>query len=224
MRIPLAHLLVKSPLPQADTLMERVVECASEVPELIARACAGDQEGVIAQAKRISQLEGLADQAKDDVRDAMPIRVLLPVDRRDFLKLLSQIDAIADSAEDVGVLLTLRPMHVPDEMKTLLALFVERVLDAVRTAADLVGTFDALLSSGFRGAPADRARAIMTEIGNKEHEADKLQDQLAKVLFQLEAELSPVAVMMWMKILEELGDMANRAENVGDQFRLFLAS
>ena len=43
------------------------------------------------------------------------------------------------------------------------------------------------------------------------------------MVIQMESELPPVAVMMWLKILRELGDMANHAENVGDQFRLFLA-
>ena len=34
----------------------------------------------------------------------MPVRLFLPVDRRDFLRLVRQIDAVANCAEDVGVL------------------------------------------------------------------------------------------------------------------------
>jgi uncharacterized protein Yka (UPF0111/DUF47 family) len=30
-------------------------------------------------------------------------------------------------------------------------------------------------------------------------------------------------VFMWTKVLNKIGDMANHAENVGDQFRLFVA-
>jgi predicted phosphate transport protein (TIGR00153 family) len=224
MRIPLARLLVKNPLPRVGELMDRVVECAEELPELVDRLIAGDQGGVVAQAKIISQLEGQADAAKNEVRDAMPVRLFLPVDRRDFLKLLSQIDAIADATEDVGVLVTMRPMTVPEEMKTLLRLFVDRTLDCVRSAADLVSTLDELLAAGFGGAPAERARTIIEEIRRREHDADKLQDQLAKMLFQQEERISPVALMMWIKILERVGEMANRAENVSDQFRLFLAT
>jgi len=223
MRIPLAHLLVSSPLPRISTLMDRVVECAEGVPTLIGHLVEGDQAAVVRVAKDISMLEGKADDAKNEIRENMPIRLFLPVDRRDVLKLLSQIDSIADSAEDVAVLLTFREMRVPEEMTTLLPMFVDRVVDSVKTAQELVATLDTLLRAAFGGKAADQARVIIGELERKEHEADKIQDQLAKVVFQLEDKLSPVAVFMWMKILDEIGDMANHAENVGDQFRLFLA-
>lgn len=223
MRIPLASLLVRSPLPGIVPLMDRVVECAGEVQPLIQRLVEGDQAAVVEQAKQVSRLEGLADEAKNSVRSNMPIRLFLPVDRRDVLKLLSQIDAIADSAEDVGVLLTLRKMEVPEELKTLLPLYIERVLDCVKTAAELVAMMDTLLASGFGGRPVEEARQVIEQIARKEHESDKVQDQLGKMLFQLEDQLPPVSIFMWMKILSEIGDMANHAENVGDQFRLFIA-
>lgn len=223
MRIPLAHLLVKSPLPGIVPLMDRVVECAQGVKPLVEALIAGDQNAVVEQAKHLSQLEGRADEAKNSVRAHMPIRLMLPVDRRDVLKLLSQIDAIADSAEDVGVLLTFRTMDVPEEMRTLLPIYVDRVLDTVTAAAELVSTMETLLAAGFGGKPVEQAREMIGEIARKEHESDKIQDQLAKIVFQLEEKMSPVAVFMWLKVLNEIGDMANHSENVGDQFRLFIA-
>lgn len=223
MRIPLASLLVRSPLPRVEELMERVIECAEKVPEIIQQLTEGNQAAVVELAKETSMLEGRADDAKNDVRQHMPIRLFLPVDRRDVLRLLSEVDAIADSAEDVGVLLTLRPLEVPEGMKTLLHLFVERVLDTVKHAASLVAMIDDLLEAGFGGQAADRVRAAIDEVHRKEHEADKLQDQCAKVLFKLEEHMSPVALFMWTKVLNKIGDMANHAENVGDQFRLFIA-
>ncbi len=223
MRIPLAHLLVKSPLPRIPVFMERVVACCEQVPEMVGCLVDGNQAGVGRIAKEVSRLEGKADDAKNEIREAMPTRLFLPVDRRDVLKLLSQLDAIADSAEDVGVLLTLREMQVPEPMKPLLVELTEAALDCVRTAARLVDMLDALLSSAFAGQAAREARAIIDELAQKEHAVDKLQDQAAKVVFSLEDEMSPVAVFMWLKILREIGDMANHAENVADQFRLFLA-
>ncbi|MFW5924690.1 MAG: TIGR00153 family protein [Myxococcota bacterium] len=223
MRIPLASLLVRSPLPRVGELMVRVVECAEKVPEIVARVSEGNHPALIELAKQTSILEGKADDAKNDVRQHMPTRLFLPVDRRDVLRLISEIDAIADAAEDVGVLVTLRPLDVPEEMQTLLKLFVERVVDTVKSAGALVGMIDDLLESGFGGKAAERVRAAIDEVHRKEHEADKLQDQCAKVLFKLEDQMSPVALFMWTKVLNKIGDMANHAENVGDQFRLFIA-
>ena len=44
-------------------------------------------------------LRAEADEAKNEVRDNFPAQLFLPVDRRDVLRLVSEIDAIADCAE-----------------------------------------------------------------------------------------------------------------------------
>ena len=223
MRIPLVHLLAKSPLPRVEEQMQAVLRCAAMVPQLVEKLKEGDQEAIVELAKEASRLESLADDVKSAVREHMPIKLFLPVDRRDVLRLVSEIDAIADCAEDVGVLLTLRPLELPEGMAPLLEAFVQRVMETVEAAAKLADTIDDLIAAGFAGRPAERARVLIDGVHRREHEADKLQDQCAKVLFASEERLSPVAIFMWTKVLNKIGDMANHAENVGEQFRLFLA-
>ena len=223
MRIPLANLLARNPLPKVAELMAEVLRTSDRIPELMGLLAKGDQAGVERLAKEISTLEGKADDAKNAARSKMPVRLLMPVDRRDVLKLISEIDAIADCAEDVGVLLTIRPLTVPEGMKPVLELFVERVLDTVREAAKLIDLIDDLVESGFAGPPAERVLQQSAILGRAEHEADKIQDRCAKVLFKAEDSIPPAALFMWTKVLNKLGDMANHAENIGDQFRLFVA-
>lgn len=223
MRIPLANLLARNPLPKVGDLMREVMRTSDRVQDLIELLAKGDQAGVERLAKEISAMEGKADDAKNAARSKMPVRLLMPVDRRDVLKLISEMDAIADCAEDVGVLLTIRPLTVPDEMKPVLQLFVQSVLDTVREAAKLIDLIDDLVESGFSGPPAEQVLEQSAILGRAEHEADKIQDQCAKVLFKEEDHMPPAAVFMWTKVLNKIGDMANHAENVGDQFRLFVA-
>lgn len=223
MRIPLANLLARNPLPKVGDLMTEVVRTSERVQDLIELLSRGDQPGVERLAKEISVMEGKADDAKNVARSKMPVRLLMPVDRRDVLKLISQIDAIADCAEDVGVLLTIRPLTVSEEMKPFLHLFVERVLETIREAAKLIDMIDDLVESGFAGPPAERVLEQAAILNRAEHEADKIQDRCAKVLFKEEDTMAPTAVFMWTKVLNKIGDMANHAENVGDQFRLFVA-
>ena len=223
MRIPLANLLARNPLPKVGDLMTEVVRTSERVQDLIELLSRGDQPGVERLAKEISVMEGKADDAKNVARSKMPVRLLMPVDRRDVLKLISQIDAIADCAEDVGVLLTIRPLTVSEEMKPFLHLFVERVLETIREAAKLIDMIDDLVESGFAGPPAERVIEQAAILNRAEHEADKIQDRCAKVLFKEEDTMAPTAVFMWTKVLNKIGDMANHAENVGDQFRLFVA-
>ena len=223
MRIPLANLLARNPLPKVGDLMTEVIRTSDLVPTLIELLGEGDQAGVERVAKEISEMEGRADDAKNAARSKMPVRLLMPVDRRDVLKLISQIDAIADCAEDVGVLLTIRPLTLPKDMKPVLDLFVESVLGTIREAAKLIDLIDDLVESGFSGPPAEQVLEQAAILGRAEHEADKIQDQCARILFKAEESLPPTAVFMWTKVLNKIGDMANHAENVGDQFRLFVA-
>ncbi len=223
MRIPIGRLFGRNPFPALGGLMQAVQTCADEVPPLIDALIADDQAQVRVIAKRISRLEAEADAAKTELRDKLPGSLFLPVDRRDLLQLVGQLDAIADCAEDVGVLLTLRPLTVPRPMAELLRRYLDAVMLTVRIAGQVVDEVQGLLSSGFGGTSADRTRTLIRDLGRQEHEADKLQDQSAKVLFSLEDELPPVAIFMWTKVLNKLGDMANHAENVGDRVRLFLA-
>ena len=223
MRIPLANLLARNPLPKVGELMSEVIRTSNKVRELIELLSAGDQAGVERVAKEISALEGKADDAKNAARSKMPVRLLMPVDRRDVLKLISQIDAVADCAEDVGVLLTIRPLTMPTDMKSVLELFVDRVLETIREAAKLIDLIDDLVESGFSGPPAEQVLEQAAILGRAEHEADKIQDQCARVLFKEEDSMPPAAVFMWTKVLNKIGDMANHAENIGDQFRLFVA-
>ncbi|MEM9069337.1 MAG: TIGR00153 family protein [Myxococcota bacterium] len=223
MRIPLANLLVKSPLPRISELMTAVRATADKVPVIIEHLQDGDQAGVDRLAKETSILEGAADEVKNLARTEMPASIFLPIDRRDVLKLISEIDAIADCAEDVGVLLTLRPLTVPDEMKDVLDEFVQKVMATLEVSGRLAATMERLVKASFGGPTAEEVLELVDELGRREHEADKVQDQCAKALFRAEDEMSPVALFMWTKVLNKLGDMANHAENMGDQFRLFVA-
>ena len=204
--------------------MEAVNDCVASVPQLIDFLIAGDSAGLERVAREVSALEGKADQAKNALRTRMPVRLFLPVDRRDFLRLIREIDAVANSSEDVGVLLTLRAYEVPEELKPLLREFVSAVMDVVEHAAGLVGMMDQLMSSGFAGTAAEAAMAKADEIGRLEHEADKLQDRCARALFRAEGSIPPVSIFMWTKVLNKIGSIANHAENIGDQFRLFVAA
>ncbi len=203
--------------------MDAVVATTEKLPMLIAHLRSGDQPSLERLARETSILEGEADALKNLVRDEMPHGVRLPFDRRDILRTVSEIDAIADCAEDVGVLLTIRPLEVPETMDPVLERFAQQVMDTVSATSELVKLLPGLVDSGFSRSGSERAKEQIDLISAREHEADKLQDQCAKALFAAEDQMQPVAVFMWTKVLNKIGDVANHAENVGDQFRLFLA-
>jgi predicted phosphate transport protein (TIGR00153 family) len=223
MRIPIGRLLARDPFTSLDELMQAVNDCCAFLPPMFAALAAGDQKQVVALAKGASAAEASADDVKDRLRDQLPRSLFLPVDRRDVLGLISQMDAVADSAEDVGVVLTLRQFTVPPELAAPLMALVEAVMHTVACASAVVDLLPDLVAGGFGGRSATRAREAIAAVSQAEHVADKRQDQAAKRLFTLEDQMSAVSLFMWTKVLQILGAIANHAENVGDRIRLFLA-
>ena len=223
-RPALWRIFAKSPFGQVQQHMAAVVEAALVIEPLFEALIAGEQERVKTIAKQISVLEGRADTIKSDVRDHLPKGLFMPVARGDILRHLSTQDAIADCAEDVGVLLTLRPMTVPDWMAPVLRDYIAQTVKVVKSADLLVKELDVLVQAGFGGPEVTTVRKMVDDLNLQEHLADKLQDQIAKALFAHEDDLKPIAVFMWSKIFNKIGDIANHAENVGDRIRVFIAS
>jgi len=216
-------LFAESPFGPLRELAHKVEECAEEVPVLFEAFFEGDYDEVRAKAEEISHLEHEADVVKDEVRDRLPRTVFLPVDRRDLLDVIGVLDAIADSAEDVAMLFMLRKMEPHDELIDPLKTFIRRVMRVVDQSVDVVDQLDVLVQSGFEGPEARRVKEMIDELNRLEHQADTVQDELSRKLFEIEDDIKPGSLMVWNKIIGEVGDIANRAEKVGSRLRLFLA-
>lgn len=216
-------LFAESPFGPLQELAQRVQTCAHEVPALFDALFEGDYEAVHKKAEEISDLEHQADLAKDKVRDRLPKTIFLPVDRRDLLDVISILDAVADCSEDVGILFTLRRMEPHDELVEPLKKLLRRVMKVVDKAVELIDRLDVLVDAGFQGPEAARVQEMIDELNRLEHEADIVQDDLARRLFSLEDEIKPGSLFIWNKILNKVGDIANTAEKMGNRLRLFVA-
>ena len=64
---------------------------------------------------------------------------------------------------------------------------------------------------------------MVSELNSIEDETDVMGLELTRNLFQHEDEIKPVSVMMWYRLIEWVGDLADYAEKVGDRLRLLIA-
>lgn len=218
----ISKLFGKSPFEPLYQHMVKVKECVDLVRPLMDALLQGETKKVKEIAKKIFKAEHYADMVKKDIRSQLPKSIFLPVARGDLLRFLKEQDNIADSAEDLAVLLTLRKTTVPEEMKEDLKDFVDKVLETYEMAMIVSSEIKLLAETSFGGAEAHKVTELIEQIKVKEWEADKAQMNTAKKLFSIEEKLDPVSVVMWMKILKELGTLANHAENAGDQMRMML--
>ncbi|MCH9002615.1 MAG: DUF47 family protein, partial [Planctomycetes bacterium] len=74
------------------------------------------------------------------------------------------------------------------------------------------------------GAEAARALEMVAQVEKAEWEADRLQYTLSQKLFALEDEIKPTDILLWFRILGELGQLANFAEKTGDRLRRMLST
>ena len=204
-------------------LMKEVLVAVDGVKHLFEALSVGDQEKVVTIAKEISQTEHRCDEIKQNLRAQISKSVFLPVDKRDLIHVLSHMDSLANVCEDLGVLLTLRRMELPVFLKDPLDELLQRSLDTVGKAKEVIAALDRLLETGFSGHDAVEILKKIDEIDHLEHLADKAQDQFGKTLFQHEDDLKPAALLMWNKISNKIGDLANSAERMTAHIRLMLS-
>jgi predicted phosphate transport protein (TIGR00153 family) len=218
-----SKLFGQSPFTALQAHMRVVLECAREVLPLIEALAEGNQPQVIEAKDKIFEREAEADRIKNELRRRLPKSLFMPVDRRDLLEVLHLQDSIANTAQDIAGLLIERRMTIPGFMLEPLMALTSRCIDTCEHSASVIEELDELLAMGFRGREVDKVDAMLQELNDIEDETDELGIALARALFEHEDELKPVSVMMWYRLIEWIGDLADFAEKVGDRLRLLIA-
>lgn len=221
---PFASLFGKSPFSALQGHMRVVLECVQEIPALFETLANGDQQGVEKIKDTIFEHEARADRIKNELRNHLPKSLFMPVDRRDLLEVLQMQDSIADTAQDIAGLLVERPMELPDFLQDPMIALTKRCVDVCQMSANIIEELDELVAMGFRGREASRVEEMVTALNKLEDETDELGIELSRRLFQHEDEIKPVSVMMWYRLIEWVGDLADYAEKVGDRLRLMIAN
>jgi len=213
----------RSPFKPFQAHMEKVRETMAGLDPFFRVLLAGDRERVREIRKRITKLEHEADLLKNDIRDNLPKSFFMPVDRRDLLNLLHQQDTLADTCEDLVIVATLRdPLPLPAPLHEPLLALLGQSIATSEVACEIIDRLDELLESSFGGPEADAVLERIGRVGQLEYEVDKAAYTLAKEFFRREDEIGPSPLMLWQKVIELIGRLANAAEAVGDHVRLML--
>ncbi|MBC8431232.1 MAG: TIGR00153 family protein [Desulfobacterales bacterium] len=220
---PLARLLRQSPFKPLQEHMRVVAKCVAEFMPLFEALFERDQNRVKEIAEKIDKIESEADAIKNGLRLNLPKTIFLPVARPDLLVLISEQDSIADSVENIAGILTVREMEVPEAMRALLMELIQATIDTFNKALKVIEELDELLEVGFRGKYSSIVTDMVVDLKQTEEITDDLAKELDRILFSLEDQLKPVSVILWYKLIKEIGEVANHSENVGDRILSFLA-
>lgn len=218
----LAKMFGKSPFGPLQEFMSKISLCISLLPELFERFIAGDYEKIMELVEEISFREHEADIVKTDIRSHLPHTMLLPIDRRDLLEVIANMDAIADLAEDIAVLVSMKKIIMPAELKDAFLPYLQLCMKSVDALANLFKELDELLQASFGGPEAQKINSIIDEISLMEHKADIAGRQLARKLFTFDKVMPPVDVFLFFKIFNKVADLSNFAEKVANRIRIWL--
>ena len=203
--------------------MDKVRACVDQIEPLFKALSKEDYDEVGKISELIVKLEHEADKIKDDIRTHMRQSVFLPVDKKDFMHLLSAQDDIADAVEDLAVLLRIKNLKVPERIEASRDELVDHVIKTACAGCDLILELEALLESSFGGAEAEKVEKATQVLGTLEWEADRKQFQLAQKLFSLDSQINAPDLLLWNEVIKKLGAVADKTEQIGKTLRIFLS-
>ncbi len=213
----IGKLFGRSPFSQIQQHMDQVNKCIEKMSEVIAAAKAGEFEVIEELAYEVSKLEHQADQIKDDIRERLLKRFFMPIDRGEVLEILSLQDSLADTAEDVCKVLTIRKLPFPDDVRVEFDKFLELNVNACTICASIISQLDELIEAGFGGTEAERIRGLAKDAAFAEHQADVVQMKLLKKLYAHDVDFSTGEFHLWMRFTRTLGKLSNVSENLADR-------
>jgi predicted phosphate transport protein (TIGR00153 family) len=220
--LAIGKLFGRSPFAPLRMHMEKVANCVEMLIDIFDAVKKGDQAKVEDLAAKISKLEHVADMAKNDIRNHLPKSLFLPIDRASLLEILTIQDSLADKAEDVAILLTIKPLAIREKWDVEFAAFLKGSLETFEIVHNIIREFQELLETSFGGVEAEKVNQMVNRAAEKEHEVDVMQRILLKKLYSEEELISHGTFHLWQHIFQEVGEISDLSEKLAHRVRMTL--
>ncbi|MDG1694269.1 MAG: TIGR00153 family protein [Porticoccaceae bacterium] len=220
---PISDLFGKSPIKPLQEHMGIVNKCSVQLEPFFTAAMDGQWDSASNIFDSISADENIADDLKKQFRLNMPKNLFMPVSRSDLLSILGYQDRIANLSKDICGIVLGRKMEIPKTLQTDFMGFIKSTIQASEQALKAINELDELLETGFVGQEVQFVKKLIKELDAKEQKVDKKERKLRHHLFQLEGDLPPIHVMFLYNIIDNIGEIADTAESVGNRLELLIA-
>lgn len=218
----IVNLFGRSPFIPLRQHMEKVVGCIHLLADFFSALLAGRHGDVETLSQKIQAYEHEADQAKNDIRNHLPKSLFLPIHREQLLEILALQDRLADRAEDIAVLCTLKEISLPESVREPFQRLLEKSLETFELVVSVVAEMHDLLESSFGGFEAEKVSAMVGKVAYAEHEVDLIQRDLLKAFYSEEDKLTLSSFYLWQKVFEAVSDISNLSEALANRVRMTL--
>lgn len=215
-------LFSRAPFNLLELHMEKVIACLVKLDHVLKIFEEADLAKLESLSESVSELEHEADLIKNDIRSTLPQSFLFSVDRSNFLEILSVQDDLADVAEEIANLLTVKELVIPPSIRSDLHAYKNKNMEAVSDVKEIVFSFEELLEASFGGPIAEKIQDKIDQTAYKEHEADLLKRKLLKSLFNISDSLSTPDFYLWMHLIEAIGKISHSAEKLALRIGMLL--
>ena len=212
-----------SPIKPLQNHMAEVINCVSKLEDFLNATFDDDWDKAATVFDSISADERSADELKKEFRMHMPKSLFMPVSRGDLLSIITQQDNIANLTKDICGIILGRQMSIPKALHGDFIGFVGSSTVTCEKAHGAINELDELLETGFAGSEVKFVQKLIRVLAAQEQKVDKKELKLRKKLFNLEADLPPVNVIFMYNIIDQIGGLADTAEQIGNQVELLLA-
>jgi len=219
----ISNLFGKSPIRPLQEHMQLVVACASQLEPFFEAVLVDDWKGASDIFDKIADDENRADELKKQFRLNMPKSLFMPMSRGDLLGILAQQDNIANATKDICGIVLGREMDIPSVLQSDFIAYVKSAIETCEKALKAIDELDELLETGFTGQEVKFVKKLIRDLDTQEQKVDKRERKLRHRLFKIEAEMPPVHVMFLYNVIDNIGGVADTAEQVGNQLELLLA-
>lgn len=173
--------------------------------------------------REIADLEEAADQLKNMIRDHLPSSIKLPISRRDLLTVVSAQDNISDTTLKIAWYFEVRKFFLPAQIAGPLFRLVDAVIRTARQGQELSSLIEVLAETRFTGPRLAEAHALIRQIEESEVACDGDAREVLRALFSAEQEIGPVDTLLWERIVEQVGELADGTKKLANRIRLLLA-
>ncbi len=218
----IGRLFGKSPFAPLQSHMKKVSSCMKKLTEIFGNLRNKSPEELERLVKDLSKLEHEADLTKNDIRSHLPKSLFLPIDRGQFLEILSIQDSISDKAEDIGHLLILYPVNELGDLCDHLDQLFKKNMEAFWDTRSIIKELHELLESSFGGIEAEKVKTIAEKTSQIEYQADKLKHALMKEFFKTSETVKTPVFYLYTRLVEEINHISHISEKLANRIRMIL--
>jgi hypothetical protein len=221
MRLPFLSIQSTAPFDGLQEHAAKVQDCAIAFQQAIECHVSRNCQRFEDFRREVIRLEQEADAIKRRIRGHLPKGTLLPVDKFQLFRYLREQDSVLDALEDVMDWISFRDEPgIPDSLQKDFFLLVDAVVDPVEELAPMIAAARTYFRR-FREPDRVQVKEMVRRLRHLEHEADLIEDQLKRKIFQTISDATTVFHMV--RLAEIIGSIADHVENAGDMMRAMVA-